>query len=214
MECVQGSVTMPTTFTSPSGESGSTANYLFIWVGIGGVTGNRSIWQAGIWIEQNVGEQYVLNWRPVYDGYNAVNKSGSIYFIDTTPNDTMPRSMTAQVCTEASGFDIYSLTFYSSSGGKEVLTGTVGYRFFPNEASAEWIVESPYSGGFYGIPDFSPANWTNPNWTDQFGTYTIFLDALGSWAIADTNCNCGYTQYVNPSRLTLSDTQFSETYSP
>jgi hypothetical protein len=127
----------------------------------------------------------------------------------------MPGSMTAEVCTQTSGYDLYFITTYAPNGGdKHVWSGALTSRFFPNEASAEWVVESPFeNGGFPAIPAFSHATWTDPSWTDQYGSYTVFLDALGSFALEDKTCvSCG-TQFVNPTSLSSNDTQFSEDYS-
>ncbi len=220
MECVQGSVTVPA-FTIPTGDADQYPNYLFIWVGIGGIAGNESLWQAGMYIEQIVGSTNTIGWQPVYDAFNGVTQSGSITSLNST-NYSMPASMTAQVCTQISGYDLYVLTFYGQNGAKHVWSGTVPTRFFPNEASAEWVVEAtslPWKWyapcKCYGVPAFSKATWSSPDWTDLSGTYTIFLDALGAFALNDSaaSCGCG-TQYVNPTPLTSSDTNFSAVYWP
>ncbi len=210
MECVQGSITIPTAFTIPNGETRS-ANYLFIWVGIGGLAGNQSLWQGGMWIEQSVSQNTTF-WRAATDAVTGGFGNAQYW---SSANYTLPSSMTAKVCTVTSGLDIYILTFYGHNGWEGVWSGALTTPFFPNEGSAEWIVESPNVSGdlcyCWGIPRFSSMTWSEPIWTDLAGTYNTYLDALGSFALDDTACGCG-SQFVNPSSLVHVDTQFWENY--
>jgi hypothetical protein len=203
--CVQGSVTIPT-MTIPSGES-SGANFLALWVGIGGSGGNDSLWQAGIWLEQFVSSK-VMSWWPWHEEYWPGGPT--VHFL-ASANQTLPTSMFAQVCTQKSGLDLYDLIFYSGSGGRSTYIGSLNSAFFPNATTAEWIAESPYSGGWTGIPDFTGLTWSNPSYSDQLESMDDFFDSFGSFAVSDGNCGCGQ-QYANPTNLTSNDTSFGVDY--
>jgi len=205
--CVYGNASIPTSFSWPSGDN-TGSNFLYVWVGIGGIDGNGSMWHAGIELAQTSGNS--VEWRPTWEKYFLGGPGWQ--YPTTIFNTTLPSYMFAQVCTQKTGVDIYVLSFYSVSGGKNTYEGEV-HNFYPNASTADWIAEPALvEGSFQGIPGFSPLEWYGISWADQRGTNYYLFDSFGDFELSDSGCGCG-EQYATPTSISATSTSFDIDYS-
>ena len=155
--------------------------YVLNWTGIGGY-GDATLIQLGTEsMVSTSGTKYYYTW---YELYPAVSVGIAL---TVKAGDIVTASLQCTAACSPSQTQTWQLTLTNNTSGA---AWTQSFQYQSTMASAEWIVEPPYSGGFqplanYGQATYDPveANGTNPN---------LSLDAngiimVGSWNQENSN---------------------------
>jgi len=179
------------------------------WVGIGG-TGSTNLWQAGV--SEKV---YSDNSESIQVFYQAVKGNNSccnpVYHsfsggIDQGAQIIVDLSYSGGTSSVNIGYWNYiNLVWWNSS-----------VSFTPDQTTAEWIGEAPVNtltGGTYTLPKVGQVTFTQPEYAEAgwlFPQNSFYL-SIAAWNLKDSNLWA--TQYLTPSLLSGSGTQFTLTYS-
>jgi len=190
-----------TTYVGPAG--GVDINS--IWIGIGGVENNQSLWQAGINVYNQGGT--TLYWVPFTE--EATSTSSSPNWVGPE-SSAFPSALLISVCS-SNGRDSAQIEAYYASTGDSLWWNETSSGFWPDTYTAEWILEDPVSGtSRVPIGAFASFGVINPSWTLNGESVSEFLGPLAFMALKDTAYE---TQFVNPGAITDDFEQYSLTYS-
>ena len=153
---VTGTWTVPTV-TATSGNTDS-----FAWVGIDGY-GNGTVEQAGTAQGTHNGVPYYYAWWEMWSSINHQPEQ-TISTMTVSPGDSITASVTYQTSGTYAGDYLLSINDTSHSNDSfSTYANPQQYQDpLPDHSTAEWIMETPSSGGTYAtLPEFSPVTFTN-----------------------------------------------------
>ncbi len=153
---VTGTWTVPTV-TATSGNTDS-----FAWVGIDGY-GNGTVEQAGTAQGTHNGVPYYYAWWEMWSSINHQPEQ-TISTMTVSPGDSITASVTYQTSGTYAGDYLLSINDTSHSNDSfSTYANPQQYQDpLPDRSTAEWIMETPSSGGTYAtLPEFSPVTFTN-----------------------------------------------------
>ncbi len=153
---VTGTWTVPTvTATSRNTDS-------FAWVGIDG-WGNGTVEQTGTAQGTDNGVPYYYAWWEMWSSINHQPEQ-TISTMTVSPGDSITASVTYQTSGTYAGDYLLSINDTSRSNDSfSIYANPQQYQDpLPDRSTAEWIMETPSSGGTYAtLPEFSPVTFTN-----------------------------------------------------
>jgi hypothetical protein len=182
-----------------------------IWVGIGGVNGNQTLWQAGIIVTYTGnylgGGGYQLYWQPFAE---APGNSWQGWKETGPESSNFPSALIISVCSSGGGNSAHVQAYYAGSGS--VWWNATYSGYWPDTMTAEWIVEDPLVSASQRAPlgAFAPFGVETPSWTINGASHNEFLGSLAYLSLEDTVYT---TQYVTPGSITYGFSQYSLTYS-
>jgi len=214
--CTSASVWFPEV-SDPSGQGAGQLDEMSLWVGIGGIEGNSSLWQAGVEIWQTTsasGGSTVFN----YFAEGATPAHPETFYETSSQTSNLPTKVSMNVCAPKTGIDTWSIGgWYSSTGQTTWYNGsTQSYSkppFYANLSASDWVAEDASTGtgnSRYVMPAFDELTFYDLSWTTyQNGTATGLIGGTGVMMLISTGCSCG-TEYGIPTSISPQDpsTQF------
>jgi hypothetical protein len=153
---VTGTWTVPTV-TATSGNTDS-----FAWVGIDGY-GGGTVEQVGTAQGTHNGVPYYYAWWEMWSKIGGQPEQ-TISTMTVSPGDSITASVTYQTSGTYAGDYLLSIndTSHSNDSFSKYANPQQYQDPLPDRSSAEWIMETPSSGGTYAtLPEFSPVTFTN-----------------------------------------------------
>jgi hypothetical protein len=196
---VKGSWIVP----SIQGTCPKTNQYSSFWVGIDGF-GSNTVEQTGTDSDCVGGTPTYYAWFEFYP-----HPSFTINTVTVHPGDTIE----AEVAGDGTG--TFSVTLTNKTTGATFSTSTKVRS--AQQASAEWVVEAPYSGGILPLADFGSASF-GQDYTAVRSTSTATVGgvtgSIGSFAgkVAITMETSGGVIKAQPSSLTTDGTSFTDSW--
>jgi Peptidase A4 family len=139
----------------------SDTEYVLNWVGIGGFADQTLVQLGTEAAVLSTGATFYFAWYELY--------SADIVYVSLSvnPGDIISASLTCTAACSPGQLQTWQLTISDATAGS---AWTQSFQYQSSMASAEWITEPPYSGGFLPLADYVratydpvDANGVNPN---------------------------------------------------